>query len=77
MCDPIIAGGLALAGTLLSKPSLPKPAPAPSGPVDQSAVNARDLLRRRMTSAFGRQSTIRTGAMGPPSLGKPSLLGGS
>lgn len=84
MCDPatalyITSAALGVYGvaTRPKTPSIPAP---PAGNVDQSALQERDMLRRRMTSSFGRQASIRTGqtgALGAPSLGKPSLLGGS
>lgn len=75
----------AVAGAAASKvltpsinlPEIPTAAPSATETIDQGALVARDRARRRAQMAFGRKSTMLTGATGaglPGGAGK-SLLG--
>lgn len=60
----------------LYKPDAVEPAPSPLD-TGGEAYTARDNIRRRAAKAQGRDSTIRTSALGAPYTGSPAkLLGG-
>lgn len=67
-------------GSTPDPPTVPaSPPPAPS-PVDTAVMEARRNERRRQQAMASRASTLLSGtqgAAGAPTLGVPSLLGGS